>query len=144
MKQKLPFDAERPARAPAATAKRAKGRTQSGRRRYAVVKTEQAGDELWLELTRGAWSRWILRPDREKKRRLIALHAGEFRIDPNNYRGAAFRDRGTFELVEGSIAAQRLDLHFAGEGALLAGPWRLHKLRPGKEHRSWAVEPLTS
>lgn len=140
MKQELPFHAERASKAPK---KRARGRTQSGRRRYAVVQTEQAGDELWLELARGQWSRWILRADREKKRRLIALHAGHFGIDPKNYHGATFLEHGTFELVEGSIAAQRLALHFAA-GELLAGSWRLHKLQAGKEHRSWALEPATS
>lgn len=137
LKQSLPIGrgvAE--SRGSRARSRPSKKRTQSGRRLFLFVKTEQAGDELWLE-SNGMLERWILRPDREGGRRLIAVRAGEFGIDPANYTGATIRERGTYELIEAGHERRRL--FFSGE--LLDGEWLLRKIEPGAEHRSWALEP---
>src|SRR5207237_78878 len=105
-------------------------RTQSGRREFVIAKTEeQAGDELWLEWN-GRWHRWILRPDRKKERRWIALPAGDFSTAAP-LKGATFEERGTYELIEGSDAQRRFDLWFTGKA--LDGEWILEKIA----HRSW-------
>jgi len=103
-----------------------------------IAKTEHAGDELWLEWN-GRWHRWILRPDREKERRLIALPAGDFStVAP--LKRATFEERGTYELIEGSDAQRRFDLWFTGKA--LDGEWILRKVVADEEHRSWSLEPF--
>jgi hypothetical protein len=122
-------------------------RSQSGRRLFVLPRTEM-GNELWLDVD-GKFRRFILRPDREKKSRLIAMPAGEFPIDPSYYRGEVqekYRDKvtiediGSYERVEGSFKAEQVTLFF--DGATLTGKWRLEKIEPGPEHRSWVLEPL--
>lgn len=123
-----------------------KARSQSGRRLFVLPKTE-LGNELWLEVE-GNFRRWILRRDREKKRRLIAMPAGQFPVDPSYYRGevqekykktVTIEDIGSYERVEGSFKAEQVILFFSGK--TLSGKWRLEKLEPGPEHRSWVLEP---
>src|SRR5207253_2174467 len=62
-----------------------KMKSQSGRRLFLFVSGD-AGNELWLDM-HGKLKRWILRPDREGGRRLIAMPAGDFKPDPLYYRG---------------------------------------------------------
>jgi bifunctional non-homologous end joining protein LigD len=124
-------------------------RSQSGRRLFVIVKTEQAGDELWLEM-RGKFKRWILRPDREGGPMLIAMPAGEFDVDPAYYAGEVPRewrkrvtleDSGSYELIDGSYARRRFDLWFTGK--TLAGEWVLQKAGDDS-HRSWTLAPVSS
>jgi len=139
LKQKLPIQltrATRPAR-PIAPARGDK-RTQSGRRDFVIAKTEQAGDELWLEID-GRWHRWILRPDRERKRRLIAVPAGDFPVD-TKLRRVKFEERGKYELIEGSDEQRRFDLWFSGSA--LNGEWILQKIVADDAHRSWSLTPV--
>jgi bifunctional non-homologous end joining protein LigD len=152
VRQKLPFKIETRAarpRSPLAHARgdmRPKPRSQSGRRLFVVVKTDQAGDELWLE-TRGKFKRWILRPDRSGGPMLIAMPAGEFDVDPSYYAGEVPRewrkrvtleDSGSYELIDGSYARRRFDLWFTGK--TLAGEWVLEKAGDDS-HRSWTLAP---
>jgi bifunctional non-homologous end joining protein LigD len=120
-------------------------RSQSGRRLFVVPKTE-LGNELWIDM-RGKFKRWILRPDREGGRQLIAMPAGEFAIDPAYFRGevpAEWRDRvsiadiGSYELIDGSYQRRRFDLWFTGN--TLSGEWILEKLGD-ESHRSWTLTP---
>jgi bifunctional non-homologous end joining protein LigD len=122
-----------------------KPRSQSGRRLFVVTKTEM-GNELWIDM-RGKFKRWILRPDREGGRQLIAMPAGEFAIDPAYFRGevpAEWRDRvsiadiGSYELIDGSYQRRRFDLWFTGK--TLSGEWILEKIG-GESHRSWKLTP---
>jgi bifunctional non-homologous end joining protein LigD len=125
-------------------------RSQSGRRLFVVVKTDQAGDELWLEM-RGKFKRWILRPDRRAVQNagpmLIAMPAGEFDVDPSYYAGevpsewrkrVTLEDSGSYELIDGSYARRRFDLWFTGK--TLAGEWVLEKAGDDS-HRSWTLAP---
>ena len=142
--------------APAAARKRTQKRTpslpkeksQSGRRLFVVVKTDQAGDELWLDV-RGKFQRWILRPDREGGSQLIALFAGQFPVQKEYYSGKVppewrkrvkLEDAGSYELIEGSYERRRLDLWFTGK--VLSGEWILEKINPEESHRSWRLSPV--
>lgn len=123
-----------------------KPRSQSGRRLFVLPKTE-TGDELWLEM-RGKFKRWILRPDRERGPQLIAMPAGDFKVDEAYYRGEVpaqwrkrvkIEDAGAYELIDGSDRRRRFDLYFSGK--MLQGEWVLEKL--GDEtHRSWSLTPV--
>lgn len=124
-----------------------KPRSQSGRRLFVVPKTEM-GNELWIDM-RGKFKRWILRPDREGGRQLIAMPAGEFAIDPAYFRGevpAEWRDRvsiadiGSYELIDGSYQRRRFDLWFTGN--TLSGEWIMEKIGD-ESHRSWMLKPAT-
>jgi bifunctional non-homologous end joining protein LigD len=157
MKQKLALDVPR-SRARAARSDEEPGvivngirlpkyKSQSGRRLFVVVKTDQAGDELWLDM-RGKFKRWILRPDREGESQLVAMPAGEFPVQKEYFRGAVpaewrkrvrLEDVGAYELIEGSYAARRFDLWFTGK--VLAGEWELEKTG-GEGHRSWRLTPV--
>jgi hypothetical protein len=123
-----------------------KADSQSGRRLFVVTKTE-SGNEVWMEM-RGKFRRWILRPDREGTRSLIAMPAGEFAIDPAYYRGevpkewkarVSLGDSGAYEIIEGSLASEHLRLWFNGK--VLAGEWTLDKIEKGEKHRSWRLAP---
>ena len=123
-----------------------KPRSQSGRRLFVLPKTE-TGDELWLDM-RGKFKRWILRPDREGGKQLIAMPAGEFAIDPAYFRGevpkewrkrVSISDIGAYELIDGSYQRRRFDLFFSGK--TLQGEWLLEKLGDDS-HRSWRFAPL--
>ena len=123
-----------------------KPRSQSGRKLFVLPKTEM-GTELWLAM-RGKFKRWILRPDREGGRQLIAMPAGEFAIDPAYFRGevpkewrkrVSIDDIGAYELVDGSDERRRFDLFFSGK--TLQGEWLLEKLGDDS-HRSWSFRKL--
>jgi len=110
------------------------------------MKTE-SGNELWLDM-HNKFKRWILRPDREGGPGLIALPAGDFKIDPAYYRGevpAQWRKRtkiddiGAYELIEGSYGLRRFDLFFTG--TTLNGEWLLEKINPDPKHKSWMLKP---
>ncbi|HSP34004.1 MAG TPA: hypothetical protein VLU46_06815, partial [Thermoanaerobaculia bacterium] len=125
-----------------------KMKSQSGRRLFVLVKGV-AGDELWLDM-RGKFKRWILRPDRERRKRLIAMPAGDFAIDPAYFRGevpAAWKKRiriediGAYEVIEGSYQQRRFELWFSGR--TLAGEWELRKIEESEGHRSWQLEPVS-
>ncbi|HEX3582138.1 MAG TPA: non-homologous end-joining DNA ligase [Thermoanaerobaculia bacterium] len=146
----LPAKRDTPARLPAPhrTTSLPKEKSQSGRRLFVVVKTDQAGDELWLDV-RGKFQRWILRPDREGGRQLIALFAGEFPVQKEYYAGKVppewrkrvkLEDAGAYELIEGSYERRRLDLWFTGK--VLSGEWILEKINPEETHRSWRLSPI--
>jgi bifunctional non-homologous end joining protein LigD len=122
-------------------------RSQSGRRLFLVPKSDM-GNELWMDM-RGKFKRWILRPDREGGRQLVAMPAGEFAIDPSYFRGevpAEWRDRisiadiGSYELIDGSFPRRRFDLWFSGN--TLSGEWILEKVGDDS-HRSWTLTPTT-
>jgi bifunctional non-homologous end joining protein LigD len=122
-----------------------KRRSQSGRRLFVIPKTEM-GNELWID-TRGKFKRWILRPDRNSGRQLIAMPAGEFAVDPAYFRGQVpeeWRDRvsiadiGSYELIDGSYQRRRFDLWFTG--TTLSGEWILEKAGD-ESHRSWTLTP---
>ncbi|HEY6893470.1 MAG TPA: non-homologous end-joining DNA ligase, partial [Rhodanobacteraceae bacterium] len=121
-------------------------RSQSGRRLFVLPKTEM-GNELWLDM-RGKFKRWILRPDREGGKQLIAMPAGEFAIDPAYFRGEVPKERrkrvsiediGSYELIDGSYQRRRFDLFFSGR--TLRGEWRLEKVGD-ESHRSWSLKPV--
>lgn len=125
-----------------------KEKSQSGRRLFVVVKTDQAGDELWLDV-HGMFHRWILRPDREGGRQLIALFAGQFTVQKEYYAGKVppewrkrvkLEDAGAYEVIEGSYERRRLDLWFTGK--VLSGEWILEKINPEETHRSWRLSPV--
>jgi bifunctional non-homologous end joining protein LigD len=154
MKQKLPFGGDPAPRRRSrlrpieATTHLPKEGSQSGRRLFVVVKTEQAGDELWLDFN-GKFQRWILRPDREGARQLIALFAGQFPVQKEYYAGKVppewrkrvkLEEAGAYELIEGSYERRRLDLWFTGK--LLSGEWVLEKINPEAAHRSWRLSPV--
>ena len=146
LKQKLPIKAA--SEAPAPLRRETTKRTQSGRRLFLIVKTEQAGDELWLDM-HDKFSRWILRPDREHAKRLIAMPAGTFDIEDEYRRGqvpprwkktVTIEERGEYELIEGSYARHRFDLWFTGRA--LQNEWTLEKIDESDEHRSWSLSPI--
>jgi bifunctional non-homologous end joining protein LigD len=157
MKQKLALEI-RPTRSRAARADEEPGaivngirlpkfKSQSGRRLFVVVKTDQAGDELWLDM-HGNFKRWILRPDRDGSPQLVAMPAGEFPVQQEYFRGAVpaewrkrvrLEDVGAYELIEGSYARGVFDLWFTGR--VLSGEWALEKVG-GEEHRSWRLVPV--
>ena len=121
--------------------------SQSGRRLFALVKTDN-GNELWLDM-HGKFKRWILRPDRDGDLRLIALPAGDFAINEEYYRGevpkewrarVTLEDTGSYEVIEGSYQQRRFALFFTGR--VLAGEWRLAKISEASSHRSWSFEPV--
>ena len=123
-------------------------KSQSGRRLFVLVKGN-AGNELWLDM-HGKFKRWILRPDREHQKRLIAMPAGDFKIDPAYFRGEVpaqwkkritIDDIGAYEVIEGSYQQRHFDLWFSGKA--LAGEWELEKIAKGEEHRSWQLKPLS-
>lgn len=126
-----------------------KPRTQSGRRLFVLPRTE-TGDELWLDVA-GMFQRFILRKDREGKKALVAMPAGEFPVDESYFRGKvqeAYRDKveiqdlGAYERLEGSFERERIVLSF--EGSILQGEWTLEKIQKGsKRHRSWRLAPQT-
>ncbi|HEY2091475.1 MAG TPA: non-homologous end-joining DNA ligase [Thermoanaerobaculia bacterium] len=122
--------------------------SQSGRRLFVVVKTDQAGDELWLDVG-GKFERWILRPDREGGSSLIARFAGQFPVQKEYYAGKVppewrkrvkLEDAGAYEVIEGSYERLRLDLWFTGK--VLLGQWILEKINPEETHRSWRLSPV--
>jgi len=122
-----------------------KPRSQSGRRLFVITTTER-GNELWIDM-RGKFKRWILRPDREGRRQLIAMPAGELSIDPAYFRGEvpkAWRDRvsiadiGSYELIDGSYERRRFDLWFTGN--TMSDEWILEK-PGGDSRRSWKLTP---
>lgn len=124
-----------------------KQKSQSGRRLFVLVKGD-TGNELWLDM-RGKFKRWILRPDREKKKRLIAMPAGDFKVDPAYFRGEVphqwkkriqIEDTGSYEIIEGSYQQRRFDLWF--NGRTLQGEWELEKIEKSEEHRSWQLTPV--
>ena len=123
-----------------------KPRTQSGRRLFVLIKGDK-GNELWLDM-RGKFKRWILRADRDQEKRLIAMPAGDFKIDETYYRGEVpaqwkkrvkIEDTGAYEIIEGSYQQHRFDLWFTG--TTLNGEWVLQKIDEGDEHRSWELRP---
>ena len=124
-----------------------KARSQSGRRLFVLVKGD-AGSELWMDM-HGKFKRWILRPDREGGRRLIAMPAGDFKIDPAFFRGEVPRqwrsrvkieDIGVYEVIEGSYQQRLFDLFFTGR--VLSGEWMLEKVADDEAHRSWSLAPV--
>lgn len=150
LKQKLaiaaPPRASTPPRVTRAKASLPRAKSQSGRRLFLVTKTE-SGNELWLDM-HGKFKRWILRPDREGTRTLIALPAGDFAIDPAYYRAevpdkykatVTIADAGSFEVIEGSYAARRFALWFSGK--VMDGRWTLEKISEEPQHRSWRLAP---
>ncbi|HEV8432757.1 MAG TPA: non-homologous end-joining DNA ligase [Thermoanaerobaculia bacterium] len=157
LKQKLPGSGRWPVtggrrasghRSPATGHSLPKEKSQSGRRLFVVVKTDQAGDELWLDV-RGKFQRWILRPDREGGSQLIALFAGQFPVQKEYYAGKVppewrkrvkLEDAGAYELIEGSYERRRFDLWFTGK--VLSGEWILEKINPEETHRSWRLSPV--
>lgn len=121
-------------------------RSQSGRRLFLMIRGE-TGDELWMERD-GRFDRWVLRPDRHGEGRLIAMYAGNFPVEseylaarvPERWQGrVTIRDAGSYEVIEGSVPRQRLELFF--QGSMLQGAWTLEKNDPGAEHRSWSLRP---
>jgi bifunctional non-homologous end joining protein LigD len=125
-----------------------KPRSQSGRRLFVLPTTDQQGDELWLDVA-GEFRRFILRPDRESAGSLVAVPAGKFRVAPEWFRGevqkeyrdsVTIRDIGSYEVIEGSLASERLRIWF--EGKTLAGEWTLEKIDPSPKHRSWRLRVL--
>jgi bifunctional non-homologous end joining protein LigD len=116
--------------------------SQSGRRLFLITKTE-TGNELWLDAN-GRFKRFILRPDREGARTLIAMPAGDFPIEPD-YRRAevpsrwkgrvTIEDSGAYEIIEGSWPCKHLRLWFTGK--VMSGAWTLEKIEPTESHRSW-------
>jgi len=155
MKQKLGVAAAAPGRRAAREARAAtretrlpKMKSQSGRRLFVLVQGD-AGDELWLDM-RGKFKRWILRPDREHQKRLIAMPAGDFKIDPAYFRGEVpaewkkrirIEDIGSYEIIDGSYEQLHLALWFNGKA--LSGEWELDKIAREKEHRSWQLRPVS-
>jgi bifunctional non-homologous end joining protein LigD len=126
-----------------------KMKSQSGRRLFVLVDGD-AGNELWLDM-HGKFKRWILRPDREGGGRLIAMPAGDFKIDPAYFRGEVpaewqkrvkIEDVGTYELIEGSYARKRFDLYFTGH--VLVDEWILEKVTDDEQHRSWTLAPVAA
>ena len=124
-----------------------KPRSQSGRRLFVLVKGD-AGNELWIDL-HGKFKRWILRPDREGSSQLIAMPAGDFKIDPSYFRGEVPRewrsrvkieDIGVYEVIEGSYQQRLFDLFFTGR--VLSGEWILEKATDDDAHRSWTFSPV--
>jgi len=120
--------------------------SQSGRRLFLVTRTE-TGNELWLDM-RGRFKRFLLRPDRAGDRKLIAMPAGDFAIDPAYYRAevpkqwkgrVAIEDSGAYEVIEGSWQRKHFDLWFSGR--VMSGRWTLEKIDEGDEHRSWRLTP---
>lgn len=123
-----------------------KPKSQSGRRLFVLPKTEM-GNELWLDMD-GKFKRWILRPDRTGAQALIAMPAGDFRVDPAYYRGevpkewrsrVTLEDVGFYEVIEGSQERRRFDLFFTGR--VLSGAWLLQKVSDDAAHRSWRLAP---
>lgn len=123
-----------------------KPESQSGRRLFVLPKTEM-GNELWLDM-HGKFRRWILRPDRRGGEGLIAMPAGQFPIDPAYFRGevprawrgrVSIEDVGAYEIIDGSLGRQRLDLYFTGK--TLRGEWVLEKIEESARHRSWSFSP---
>ncbi|HVE72848.1 MAG TPA: non-homologous end-joining DNA ligase [Thermoanaerobaculia bacterium] len=121
-----------------------KPNSQSGRRLFLITKTE-TGPELWLDM-RSRFKRFLLRPDREGRGKLIAMPAGEFAIDPAYYRAEVPRewkgrvqivDSGAYEVIEGSWQRKRFDLWFSGK--VMSGRWLLEAT--GEGHRSWRLTP---
>ena len=121
-------------------------RSQSGRRLFVLVKGD-TGNELWLDM-HGKFKRWILRADRDREKRLIALPAGDFKIDPEYFRGEVpaqwkkrvhIEDTGAYEVIAGSYQQHRFDLWFSGR--TLNGQWMLRKIEEGEKHRSWELIP---
>jgi bifunctional non-homologous end joining protein LigD len=144
----LPAAPVSPARLPAPHRNLPKEKSQSGRRLFVVVKTAQAGDELWLDM-RGQFQRWVLRPDRDGGLQLIAMFAGEFPVQKEYYAGRVppewrervkLQDAGAYELIEGSSERRRFDLWFTGK--VLSGEWILEKNNPEPAHRSWRLSPV--
>ena len=124
-----------------------KARSQSGRRLFVLVKGD-AGNELWMDM-HGKFKRWILRPDREGGSKLIAMPAGDFKIDPAYFRGEVPRewrsrvkieDIGVYEVIEGSYQQRLFDLFFTGR--VLSGEWMLEKVTDDDAHRSWSLSPI--
>lgn len=120
-----------------------KRRSQSGRRLFLLVKMD-GKDELWLDM-HGKFRRWILTPDREGTKDLIATPAQEFPIDDAYFRGEVpkewrkrveIEDAGSYELIEGGYARKRFALWFTGR--VLAGAWVLSKTTDSS-HRSWRL-----
>lgn len=120
-------------------------KSQGGRRLFVLPKTDQQGEELWLDVA-GKFRRFVLRPDRESDRSLIAMPAGQFPIDDAWFRGkvqekyrdsVSIEDIGAYEIVEGSVEAQRAVVWF--EGNTLSGAWELAKIDPDPKHRSWRL-----
>ncbi|HEU4523112.1 MAG TPA: non-homologous end-joining DNA ligase [Thermoanaerobaculia bacterium] len=152
LKQQLPQAGKRAAKSPAAKKKAGpasrlpKPGSQSGRRLFVLAKTE-SGNELWLDM-HGRFKRWILRADREGGERLIALPAGDFRINDEYYRGEVpkewqsrviLEDSGAYEVIQGSYQQRRFEVFFSGR--VLTGMWLLEKVGDDKRHRSWRLQP---
>ena len=104
------------------------------------------GNELWIDFS-GKFKRFILRPDRRGKGRLIAMPAGEFPVDPAYYSGqvpdewkdrVAIDDIGSYEVIDGSYHAKKMTLFFTGK--TLKGRWSLEKVTDDR-HRSWSFVP---
>jgi len=121
-------------------------KSQSGRRLFVLIKGDK-GSELWLEL-RGKFKRWILRPDRNRQKRLIAMPAGDFKADEAYFRGEVpaqwktrvkIEDIGAYEVIEGSDQQHRFDLWFNGHH--LEGEWVLQKVEEAGEPRPWQLLP---
>jgi hypothetical protein len=117
-----------------------KQRSQSGRRLFVVVRSEER-DELWLEVG-GQFRRWILHPD-------VAEFAGEVPVRneyysgnvPSEWRGRVqLEDAGAYEVIEGSYERGRLDLWFSGKRR--TGEWTLEKIDAEESHRSWRLSPV--
>jgi bifunctional non-homologous end joining protein LigD len=135
------------AEAPPPHSKLPKESSQSGRRLFLVTKTE-TGNELWMD-SHGRFKRFLLRPDREGTRALIAMPAGDFAIEPD-YRRAevpkrwkgrvTIEDSGAYEVIEGSWQRRHLDLWFAGK--VMSGAWTLEKIEESDAHRSWRLAPV--
>jgi bifunctional non-homologous end joining protein LigD len=124
-----------------------KPRSQSGRRLFVLVKGD-AGNELWMDM-HGKFKRWILRADRDGGSQLIAMPAGDFKIDPAYFRGEVPRewrsrmkieDAGVYEVIEGSYQQRLFDLFFTGR--VLSGEWMLEKVTDDDAHRSWSLSPV--
>ena len=132
LKQKLPVENTYARTSPRTTTH--KPRTQSGRLLFLLLK-----DELWLEM-RGKFKRWILRPDREGGPQLIAMPAGEFKMDEEYWRKRVrIEDSGTYEIIDGSFQRRRFDLFFTGKA--LEGEWILEKLGDDT-HKSWVLRHI--
>ena len=122
-------------------------KSQSGRRLF-VLPATAAGNELWLDFD-GRFRRWILRPDREGGSRLIAVAAaGSWPVKDAFYRGHVpdderqkirLADVGTYELIDGSLKTERMDIWFTGQ--TLTGEWLLEKVEKKSRHTSWSLAP---